>query len=155
MKRAIEQGESPGPRMHITGPRLSEGIRNYSPTTSDDARRMVRYWAQEGATWIKAHARISREHLKAGIDEAHRLGIRFTGHLCSVTFREAVELGIDNLEHGLFVASDFAAGKPLDVCPATQQISIARGRHRKCRSSRAHPPHGGRRRRSHVYPRRR
>ena len=86
---------------------------------------MVRYWAQEGATWIKAHARISRQDLKAAIDEAHRLGIQFTGHLCSVTFGEAIDLGIDGLEHGLFVASDFDPAKQPDVCPPTQRASIA------------------------------
>jgi imidazolonepropionase-like amidohydrolase len=86
---------------------------------------MVRYWVEEGATWIKAHSRISRENLKAAIDEAHRQGINFTGHLCSVTFGEAVELGIDNLEHGLLVASDFDPAKQPDVCPPTQRASLA------------------------------
>ena len=117
LKKGIEAGELVGPRMHITGPRLSEGLRNYSPSSPEDARRMVRYWVEEGATWIKAHGRISRENLKAAIDEAHRQGIKFTGHLCSVTFGEAVELGIDNLEHGLLVASDFDPAKQPDVLP--------------------------------------
>lgn len=27
-------------------------------------------------------------------------GLKITGHLCSVTWPEAVESGIDNLEHG-------------------------------------------------------
>ena len=125
LKKGIETGELVGPRMHITGPRLSEGLRNYSPSSPEDARRMVRYWVEEGATWIKAHGRISRENLKAAIDEAHRQGIKFTGHLCSVTFGEAVELGIDNLEHGLLVASDFDPAKQPDVCPPTQRASLA------------------------------
>ncbi len=125
LKKAIDVGEMVGPRMHIAGPRLSEGLQNYAPSSPEDARRMVRYWAQEGATWIKAHARISREHLKAAIDEAHRQGIKFTGHLCSVTYGEAVDLGIDGLEHGLFVASDFAPAKQPDICPPSQRASIA------------------------------
>jgi hypothetical protein len=40
-----------------------------------------------------------------------------TGHLCSVTYREAAEIGIDNLEHGLFPASDFVTNKQPDLCP--------------------------------------
>jgi len=125
IKKGIEDGALVGPRMHITGPRLSEGLQNYSPSSPEDARRMVRYWAEEGATWIKAHARISRKNLKAAIDEAHRQGIKFTGHLCSVTFGEAVALGIDGLEHGLFVASDFDPNKRPDECPPTQRRSLA------------------------------
>src|SRR5207253_6066769 len=38
-------------------------------------------------------------------------------HLCSVTWREAAELGIDNLEHGFFPATDFVADKKADLCP--------------------------------------
>ena len=125
IKRGIEKGQLLGPRMHITGPRLSEGLQNYSPSSPEDARRMVRYWAQEGATWIKAHSRISKKNLKAAIDEAHRQNIKFTGHLCSVTFGEAIELGIDNLEHGLLVASDFDPSKQPDICPPTQRASLA------------------------------
>jgi hypothetical protein len=54
----------------------------------------------------------------AAIDEAHRRGIRVTGHLCSVTFREAAELGIDNLEHGFITNSEYVPGKEPDRCPA-------------------------------------
>jgi imidazolonepropionase-like amidohydrolase len=82
-----------------------------------DARRVVAYWAEEGATWLKASGSITRAVLGAAIDEAHRRGIRFTGHLCSVTFREAAALGIDNLEHGLITNSDYVADKRPDVCP--------------------------------------
>ena len=42
-----------------------------------------------------------------------------TGHLCSVSFQEAVALGIDNLEHGMLTASDFDPAKQPDVCPVT------------------------------------
>ena len=39
-----------------------------------------------------------------------------TGHLCSVTFKEAAELGIDDLEHGFFVNTQLDPGKKPDVC---------------------------------------
>ena len=125
LKHSINTGQMPGPRMHITGPRLSEGLANYSPTTEAEARRFVRYWAEEGATWIKAHARISRANLAAAIDEAHKQGIKFAGHLCSVTYSEAIDMGIDNLEHGVFVSSDFVSDKTPDVCPGGQRESLA------------------------------
>ncbi len=120
LKRAIERGEEGGPRMHVTGPYLTgSGVGGYMTQvgTPEDARRVVAYWAEEGATWFKAYTRITRAELKAAIDEAHRRGLKFTGHLCSVSFREAVELGIDNLEHGLFTNSDFVEGKRPDECP--------------------------------------
>jgi imidazolonepropionase-like amidohydrolase len=78
---------------------------------------VVDYWAEEGATWLKASGSITRAVLGAAIDEAHKHGIRFTGHLCSVTFREAAALGIDNLEHGLITNSDYVKNKRPDLCP--------------------------------------
>ena len=74
------------------------------------------YWAEEGATWLKFTRGLARD-LGAAIDEAHKHGLKVTGHLCSVTFREAAALGIDNLEHGFFTNSDYAAGKQPDECP--------------------------------------
>jgi hypothetical protein len=72
----------------------------------EDARRAVDYWAEEGATWLKFYTTVSRSVMGAAIDQAHRRGLKVTGHLCSVSFREAVALGIDNLEHGLLVNTD-------------------------------------------------
>lgn len=120
MRRAIEAGEIVGPRMHITGPYISgAGASTYMTQVSspEDARRVVAYWAEEGATWFKAYTRISRAELGAAIEEAHRLGLRFTGHLCSVTFREAVDLGIDSLEHGFFTNTEYHRAKEPDECP--------------------------------------
>jgi imidazolonepropionase-like amidohydrolase len=92
-------------------------------TTPEAARRFVAYWSQEGAEWIKAYTDIRRAELKAAIDEAHKRGMKVTGHLCSVSFREAVALGIDNLEHGLLTATDFDPTKQPDACPSN---SVAR-----------------------------
>ena len=85
---------------------------------------MVAYWAEEGATWFKAYTRISRAELAAAIDEAHKRGLKFTGHLCSVSFSEAVDLGIDNLEHGYFTNSDWHARKKPDECPTDLEESL-------------------------------
>jgi hypothetical protein len=79
----------------------------------------VDYWAGEGVTSFKAYMNITRAELKAAIDEAHKLHIKVTGHLCSVTYPEAVELGIDNLEHGFFVNTQLDPGKQPDECPRT------------------------------------
>ncbi len=127
MRRAIDAGQTPGPRMHLTGPYLT-GVGGGETMAQvggpEEARRLVAYWAEEGVTWYKAYTTISREALKAAIDEAHRLGLKFTGHLCSVSFREAVELGIDNLEHGLFTNSDYAPDKQPSQCPSGMRRSL-------------------------------
>ncbi len=119
-KGEIDAGRSPGPRVHFTAPYITgaSGATYMATITSpEQARRFVNYWADEGATWLKAYTDIRREDLKAAIDEAHKRGVKVTGHLCSVSFQEAVALGIDNLEHGLFTASDFVPDKQQNVCP--------------------------------------
>jgi imidazolonepropionase-like amidohydrolase len=129
MKRGIDAGEAPGPRMHVTGPYITGDVASGSHmsnvNSADEARRVVAYWADEGATWFKAYTSISREALRSAIDEAHRRGLRFTGHLCSVSFREATALGIDNLEHGLFTNSDYDPTKQPDRCPDGMRNRLA------------------------------
>ncbi len=121
LKRSIDRGQVPGPDMYITGPYITgaeEGTGHmYVAETPEDARRVVAYWAEEGATWFKAYTRITRDALGAAIREAHDHGLKFTAHLCSVTFSEAVDLGIDNLEHGYFVNTGWYPDKEPDVCP--------------------------------------
>ncbi|WP_419941514.1 amidohydrolase family protein [Candidatus Palauibacter sp.] len=120
LKEAIDRGDSPGPRIHLTAPYITgpSGAPHQARMTSpEQARRFVEYWAGEGATWLKAYTSIGSAELGAAIEEAHRLGLRVTGHLCSVSFQEAVELGIDNLEHGMLTASDFVPDKEPDRCP--------------------------------------
>src|SRR5437762_3461517 len=86
-------------------------------TGPDDARKLVNYWADQGATSFKAYMNITREELRAAVEEAHKRGLKVTGHLCSVGYREAAEIGIDNLEHGLLPDSEFVANKQPDKCP--------------------------------------
>lgn len=120
MMEDIEAGEVPGPSTHITGPYITGeggGSSMYQVESPEDARRVVDYWAGEGATWYKAYTRISRAALGAAIEEAHSHGLKFTAHLCSVTFTEAVELGIDNLEHGYFTNTGWFPDKEPDRCP--------------------------------------
>jgi imidazolonepropionase-like amidohydrolase len=127
LKRFVDEHQVPGPRMYITGPYLNGAGGGGMQLVRDsaDARRVVAYWAGEGATWIKAYAQISRAALAAAIDEAHKRGLKVTGHLCSVTFREAVALGIDNLEHGLLTDTDYDPDKKPDECPANSMAQLA------------------------------
>ena len=121
LKAAIDAGEMPGPKLLITGPYLegrpSLGPQLHSLTGPEDAARTVDYWADEGVTNYKAYMHITPEELKAAIDHAHARGLKLTGHLCSVGFTKAAELGIDDLEHGLVVDTEFAPDKKEGVCP--------------------------------------
>jgi imidazolonepropionase-like amidohydrolase len=134
LKKLIDSGEQPGPKMHITGPYL-EGPGSFVPqfhelSGPEEATRMVNYWADTGATSFKAFMHITRAELSAAIKAAHARGIKVTGHLCSVGFTEAADLGIDNLEHGIIVDQEFNPHKQLDQCPpdagdpATENVDI-------------------------------
>jgi enamidase len=126
IRKAIDDGTMLGPTIDVTAPYL-EGPGLPIPQVkalrdAADARKMVSYWADEGATSFKAYMHITRDELGAAAQEAHRRGLKITGHLCSVTFREAAALGIDDLEHGFVVASDFVTDKKPDECPAGNAV---------------------------------
>ena len=128
IRRLIDAGRMIGPKMHITAPYL-EGKGAFTPvmhqlTDANDARRMVNYWADQGATSFKAYMNITRDELRAAVEEAHKRGLKVTGHLCSVGYKEAAEIGIDNLEHGLFADSEFVASKQPDQCPQGVSASL-------------------------------
>lgn len=131
VKHAIDQGEIPGPHIYVSVSIRSTpsftGISGNHPlaATPEQARRVVDYWVEEGATWFGEGLPTTRELMGAVIAQAHKRGAKVTGHICSVTHREAVALGIDNLEHGLITATDYLPDKPPDVCPPGAQRSQA------------------------------
>lgn len=120
LSRQIDAGKLPGPHIDATGPYLegagSFAIQLHELTGPDDARETVKYWADRGVTSFKAYMHITRAELGGAIEEAHKRGMKVTGHLCSVTYKEAVELGIDDLEHGFFVNTQLDPDKKPDVC---------------------------------------
>jgi imidazolonepropionase-like amidohydrolase len=129
LKKSIDAGESPGPKMHVTGPYLegkgSWAIQLHQLTGPEDATRTVNFWLDQGVDNFKAYMFITRAELGAAIAAAHKRGAKVTGHLCAVNFREAADLGIDDLEHGLFVDTEFLAGKKPDVCPDDPEDPVA------------------------------
>lgn len=125
IKKAIDAGTAPGPHMHVTGPYL-EGKGSWAPqmhalSGPDDALRTVNYWLDEGVDNFKAYNFITAEELSAAIEAAHKRGAKVTGHLCSIGFREAAALGIDDLEHGLTVDTEFFPWKKPGECPDNHQ----------------------------------
>jgi imidazolonepropionase-like amidohydrolase len=120
LKHDIDAGTLPGPHLDVTGPYLEGGesffIQMPHLNNEGDARQLVEYWADRGVTSFKAYMDITRAELKAAIDAAHKRGIKVTGHLCSVTYKEAAELGIDDLEHGFAVNTQLDPDKKPDTC---------------------------------------
>jgi imidazolonepropionase-like amidohydrolase len=122
-KQMIDSGEMVGPNLDLTAPYLQGGpsifLQMRELKDANEAREFVRYWHSVGFTSLKAYVNVSPEELRAGIEEAHKLGMKVTGHLCSVGYREAAEMGIDNLEHGPYVAPDgeLYSKKVHGVCP--------------------------------------
>ena len=121
LKRAIDEGTMLGPKMRITGPYL-EGEGAYTPQMrqlrdAEDARRTAEYWMDEGVTSFKAYMHVTPDELAALVKAAHARGVKVTGHLGAIGFREAAAIGIDDLEHGLAVDTEFFSGKKPDVCP--------------------------------------
>src|ERR1700754_60090 len=121
LKRDIDQGKILGPAMDVTAPYL-EGKGTFFPQIHElsgpaEAKSFVDFWASQGCTSFKAYNYLDKATLKAAIDEAHAKGLKVTGHLCSITYREAAEMGIDQLEHGFSVSTDFVPDKKENACP--------------------------------------
>jgi len=121
LKRDIDQGKFLGPAMDVTAPYL-EGKGSIFPGMHQlsgpaEAKAFVDFWASQGCTSFKGYMFIDKPTLKAAIDEAHAKGLKVTGHLCAVTYREAADMGIDQLEHGFSVSTDFAPNKKENACP--------------------------------------
>jgi len=120
IKKAIDKGQMAGPDIDVTGPYIE---REFLPIpevqfirSPEEAGEEVNYWIARGCTSFKVYMDITKDDLKAVVSIAHQHNLKVTGHLCSLTYREAAELGIDNLEHGFIPASDFVTGKKENVC---------------------------------------
>src|SRR6266849_1555607 len=122
LKRAIDAGKMAGPKLHVTGPYLegqgSFALQMHQLKDAEDARRTVEFWLAQGVASFKAYMNITPEELSTAVKAAHAGGIKVTGHLCSIGFKEAAALGIDDLEHGLMVDTEFFPGKKPGVCPS-------------------------------------
>jgi len=119
LKRMISEGTMLGPNMDVTAPYFEEAPGYNIPSLSTingpkDAAVTANYWADRGCTSFKIYVHATRADMAAVIAEAHKRNLKVTGHIGAVTYREAAEMGIDNLEHGFAVSSDFDSLKVPD-----------------------------------------
>lgn len=122
IKQDIDQGLLPGPSIELTAPYI-EGKSARFPQmkenkTPEEAAAFVNYWADQGFTSFKAYIGVDKPTLKATIDAAHKRKLKVTAHLDAVTYQEAANMDIDNLEHGFFASTDFVFDKKENERPA-------------------------------------
>jgi imidazolonepropionase-like amidohydrolase len=115
IKRMIGEGKLIGPDMDVTAPYIERPGFDIPALNvikdSSEAAASVNFWAAKGCTSFKMYMHALPEDLRAVVREAHKRGLKVTGHLNTITYREAAELGIDNLEHGFLASSDFDSTK--------------------------------------------
>ena len=128
LKKQIDRGETPGPKIHATGPYLegagSWALQMHKLAGPDDTTKTVNFWLDQGVDNFKAYMFITPAELSAAVDAAHKRGAKVTGHLCSIGFREAAAIGIDDLEHGLLVDTEFYPWKKPGECPEKSDYEL-------------------------------
>jgi imidazolonepropionase-like amidohydrolase len=104
VRRWEHENNIPAPRLFLCGPHL-DGPNPAYPKDSvvilspEEARLLVRREVGRGATAIKVYYRLPLESIRAAADEAHRLRVPVTAHLEIINVRDAVEAGLDGVEH--------------------------------------------------------
>ncbi len=120
VKQYIADGRLVGPNFDTSAPFIegypAQFLQAPELETKQEARDFVKFWADQGMTSFKAYMNVKRSVLKAAIDAAHARGLKVAGHLCSVSYEEASDMGIDNLEHGFLLATDFVKDRKPDEC---------------------------------------
>jgi len=101
----IREGKRAGPRILTPGRKLDVATPAWpgsiAVTSPDDARQAVQQMKQVRADFIKVYFNeVEPATFKAVIDEAHRAGLKVTGHLpLNLSLQTVFALGLDGMEH--------------------------------------------------------
>jgi len=103
LRSSLAAGAVPGPRLWTCGRILDTAGIESEPfvrvSTAGEARAEVQRQAEAGVDCIKVYTGVGPELLRAVLDDSHRRHLPVLGHLGATTWREAVDLGIDGIEH--------------------------------------------------------
>ena len=128
IKNLIEKGKRLGPTINVSTPHIErEGrVGDYiaqlqSLYGGENIENWLNYWFDKGITSVKVYNNFTKDDLREIIKVSHARNIKVTGHLCSITYQEAAEMGIDNLEHSFMALTDFVSDKPENECVSGRQ----------------------------------
>ncbi|WP_298550850.1 MULTISPECIES: amidohydrolase family protein [Flavobacteriaceae] len=124
LSKKIEQGKFIGPNIITSGPYFTGKGGNPNMIIPRDEKHIkdtIQYWTKKGVRWFKVYRHTTPSDLEIIIQEAHKRNAKVTGHLCSITFEQATNFGIDGIEHGLNSTSDFRKNKTFGICDGSRE----------------------------------
>lgn len=101
---SARMGETPVPRLFLTGPHIdmyppAYPDNSYLVKDPEEGRAAVALFASQGATAIKVYFRLPIAIIREICKTAHEYGIPVTGHLEIANARDAINAGLDGIEH--------------------------------------------------------
>lgn len=111
-RQAVNAGREVGLRMVISGfidgPAENTGPTSVLVSTEDSARSAVRAYRRLGYDQIKIYSSLKPSLVPAILDEAHRQGLRVSGHIPAfMTAEQAVRAGLDEINHANHLVLNF------------------------------------------------
>ncbi len=109
--QGVMESNDPAPRLFLTGPHLdmpppAYPRNSYMVRDIIEARDAVNKFADQGASAIKIYIRLPVAIIKAVCLTAHQRGIPVVAHLEITGAMEAIEAGVDGIEHITSFGSD-------------------------------------------------
>ena len=150
VKRAVQKGLVPGPRLYLSGRMIvpTGGHVHYLPGLTNQAdgpyrfRSAVRQEIRAGADFIKLannQQDCTQEELDAAVDEAHRHGKKVACHTSRTpSQRMAIEAGVDTFEHGTPTPQEIDLAVERDIT-WTPTLNITHKYLKWCESRLEHP----------------
>jgi imidazolonepropionase-like amidohydrolase len=101
---AARKASAPIPRLFLCGPHLDSPPPAYPADSfivrdTEETRLAVNRFIDDGASGIKVYFRLPLALVKVTIETAHARGVPVMGHLEIVDARDAINAGIDGIEH--------------------------------------------------------
>jgi hypothetical protein len=111
-RKRIEEGKEIGTRIVlagvIDGPGPYQGPTKVLVSTPEEARAAVDNYARLGYVQIKIYSSVKPELVPVIIQEAHKLGLRVSGHIpAEMTAAQCVAFGYDEIQHANFLMLNF------------------------------------------------
>jgi imidazolonepropionase-like amidohydrolase len=103
LRRMLEKGSVPGPRLRTAGRIVNASPFDPEPfqpvRDADDVRREIRWQKAAGVDFVKVYASTPPALVQVAVAEAHALGLPVIGHLQRTPWTEAARLGVDQIAH--------------------------------------------------------